>query len=192
MMMSPRFEQALTYAAVLHSGQMRKGTGIPYIAHLLAVASIALEHGATEDEAIAALLHDSVEDAGGRSRAADVRARFGDAVADIVEGCTDADTHPKPPWEERKKKYIEHVREATPSVLLVSAADKLHNARSTLADVRQLGDALFDRFNGKKAGTLWYYREMVKAFEARGRSALTDELRRTVRELHQLSGGGEF
>ncbi len=140
MNLSPRFESALSYAAVIHAHQQRKGTGIPYLAHLLAVTSIALEHGATEDEAIAALLHDAGEDAGGRGRIEDIRQRFGDAVADIVQGCTDTEVTPKPPWRKRKEDYIAHLADASPSTLLVSAADKLHNARAILSDLRVHGE----------------------------------------------------
>src|ERR1022692_3881980 len=132
MNLSPRFDQALQYAVLVHAGQKRKGTEIPYLAHLLGVTSIALEHGADEDEAIGALLHDAGEDAGGDGRIEDIRHRFGEPVADIVQGCTDAVTIPKPPWRKRKEDYIAHVAKASPSVRLVSAADKLHNARAIL------------------------------------------------------------
>ena len=152
MNLSPRFDQALHYAALVHAGQSRKGTDIPYLAHLLGVASIALEHGANEDEAIGALLHDAGEDAGGDGRIEDIRHRFGDAVADIVQGCTDAVTLPKPPWRKRKEDYIAHVPKASASVRLVSASDKLHNARAILRDYRRLGEALWPRFNGGNDG----------------------------------------
>lgn len=187
MHLSQRFEEALRYAAVIHAGQMRKGTGIPYLSHLLAVAAIALEHGATEDEAIGALLHDAGEDAGGEGRIADIRLRFGDAVAGIVQGCTDTVANPKPEWRPRKEAYIAHVPQASASVRLVSAADKLHNARSILRDYRRLGEALWPRFNGGKDGTLWYYRSLVAAFRQAGDSELIDELDRTVAEIERLS-----
>ena len=164
MILSPRFEQALIYACVVHSGQDRKGTDVPYISHLLFVAGLALENGANEDEAIAALLHDAVEDAGGKARARDIRCRFGDAVADIVEGCTDADEVPKPPWRERKEAYIAHLSEASPSVLLVSCCDKVHNARSIVTDLSEIGEQLWERFNGGREGTLWYYQALAIAF----------------------------
>ncbi len=138
-----RFEDALAYAARLHAGQRRKGTDIPYVSHLLAVASLAIENGADEDEAIAALLHDAVEDQGGRRRLHAIRRRYGARVAELVAGCTDADVTPKPPWRQRKVRYLEHLRTASPSVRLVSACDKLHNARAILADYRRLGDALW-------------------------------------------------
>lgn len=129
MILSGEFEEALVYAAVIHAGQVRKGTDVPYFAHLLGVASIALEYEANETEATAALLHDAVEDAGGKGRLEDIRQRFGEAVAEIVAGCTDTDVIPKPPWRERKEAYVRHISTAPPSVRLVSAADKLYNAR---------------------------------------------------------------
>src|SRR5687768_18506851 len=130
MYLSPKFGEALQYAVIVHAGQMRKGTNIPYVSHLLGVASIAMEHGANEDETIGALLHDAGEDAGGRGRIEDIRQRFGNQVADIVDGCTDAYVLPKPPWRKRKEDYIAHITTASASVRLVSAADKLHNARA--------------------------------------------------------------
>ncbi|HEV3138536.1 MAG TPA: HD domain-containing protein, partial [Pirellulales bacterium] len=140
MQLTARFSEALAYAAELHGDQLRKGSGVPYFSHLLAVAAIALEHGASEDEAIAALLHDAVEDQGGAPVRDEIRRRFGRGVADIVDGCTDADTLPKPPWRERKEKYLAHLPTAGASVQLISAADKLHNARSLLQDYRAIGE----------------------------------------------------
>jgi GTP pyrophosphokinase len=185
-----RFEEALAYAARLHTAQVRKGSDIPYIAHLLAVASLVLEHGAGEDEAIAALLHDAVEDQGGRTTLEEIRRRFGDAVAEIVAGCTDADVTPKPPWRPRKEAYVAHIHTAPPGVRLVSAADKLHNARAVLADYRELGEALWPRFKGGKEGTLWYYRALVEAYRVAGGSPLVDELDRVVSELERLAATG--
>jgi (p)ppGpp synthase/HD superfamily hydrolase len=187
MNLTPRFDQALHYAALIHAGQLRKETEIPYLAHLLGVASIALEHDATEDEAIGALLHDAGEDAGGDGRIADIRNRFGDAVANIVQGCTDAVTMPKPPWKKRKEEYIAHIPTASPSVRLVSTSDKLHNARAILRDYRRKGEALWTRFNGGKEGTLWYYRSLVTAFQEADRNELNEELDRVVTELEQLA-----
>jgi len=181
--LSERFERALQYASVIHAGQFRKGTGIPYISHLLGVASIALEYGANEDEAIAALLHVAGEDAGGEGRIADIRVRWGDKVATIVEGCSDTLITPKPRWRKRKDAYIAHLESADASTILVSASDKLYNARSILRDVRREGDAAFDRFNGKKKGTLWYYTALVTAFRKHGESELLDELERVVTEI---------
>lgn len=187
MNLSPRFDQALHYTVLIHAGQKRKGTGIPYLAHLLGVASIALEHGANEDEAIGALLHDAGEDAGGDGRIEDIRLRFGDAVADIVQGCTDAVTMPKPPWRKRKEDYLAHVGGASASVLLVSAADKLHNARAILRDYRQLGDEVWSRFTGGKDGSLWYYRALITAYGQAGNRELVEELDRVVTEIEQLA-----
>lgn len=191
MILTERFEEALVYAARLHSAQVRKGSGIPYVAHLLAVAGLVIEHGEDEDEAIAALLHDAVEDQGGAPRREEIRRRFGDRVAEIVDGCTDAETVPKPPWRARKERYVAHLAEAPPSVLLVSSADKLHNARSILADYRTCGEALWERFTGGREGTLWYYRALVEAFRARGAAVpLADELARVVTELERLGAAG--
>jgi (p)ppGpp synthase/HD superfamily hydrolase len=183
--LTKRFSEAVNYACVAHNGQVRKGTGIPYVSHLLGVAAIALEYGATEEEAIAALLHDVVEDQGGKPRLDDVRTRFGSAVANIVEGCTDADVIPKPPWRQRKENYLSHIAAASASVRLVSTADKLHNARSILADYRRHGDALWTRFNASKEETLWYYRALVTAFRTAGPNELVDELDRVVTEIEQ-------
>jgi (p)ppGpp synthase/HD superfamily hydrolase len=187
MTLSARFEEALILAVRWHAGQVRKETTIPYIAHLLAVASLVLEQGADEDEAIAALLHDAVEDQGGVVALEEIRRRFGDGVAEIVAGCTDAWTTPKPPWRERKEAYIAHLRQASASVRLVSAADKLHNARSILADYRASGDALWSRFNGGKEGTLWYYRALVETLQAADPTPLVEELDRVVSEIERLA-----
>jgi GTP pyrophosphokinase len=187
-MLTPRYADALQWAWKLHDGQRRKGTAIPYLSHLLAVSSLALEHGATEDEAIAALLHDAVEDAGGLPTLELIRERFGSAVADIVDGCTDSYEEPKPLWRDRKEKYIAHLANASPSVRLVSNSDKLHNARSILSDLRVHGPALWGRFTAPKEGTLWYYRSLVQAFASHGRTPLVNELDLTVREIHTLAG----
>lgn len=182
-MLTTRFEEAVLYAAQLHKTQIRKGSDIPYISHLLAVAAIVIEHGGGEEEAIAALLHDAIEDQGGAATREEIRRRFGNRVTEIVDGCTDAETIPKPPWRQRKEAYIAHVALADESVRLVSAADKLHNARAILADYRQLGDALWQLFTGHKDGTLWYYRSLVDAFKTHGETPLIRELERTVIEL---------
>jgi GTP pyrophosphokinase len=190
MAVSPRFVEALSYAAILHKDQVRKGSPVPYVAHLLGVCSIAFEHGATEDEAIAALLHDAVEDQGGQPVLEEIRLRFGDNVAMIVEGCTDADTIPKPPWEARKRAYVDHLQTAADSVRLVSCADKLHNARSIVADYRVYGEDLWPRFKGGRAGTLWYYRALADSFLQLGPKRIADELNRVVLELEHLAGNG--
>lgn len=186
MKLSVRFTDALVFATELHANQTRKGGDVPYIAHLIGVASIALEHGANEDEAIAALLHDAIEDQGGEATRIEIRRRFGDTVTDIVNGCTDADTTPKPPWRQRKEAYIARLPKASTSVHLVSAADKLYNARSILTDYRLMGDAVWERFHGGKTGTLWYYRAVVEAFHAIESTPLVDELERVVLELENL------
>jgi (p)ppGpp synthase/HD superfamily hydrolase len=176
--------EAIAYAAAAHAGQVRKGTAIPYFAHLLAVTAIVLEHGGDETAAVAALLHDVVEDCGGRPRLADVRERFGDAVAAIVEGCTDADTMPKPPWRGRKEAYIARLANEPSAVQLVSAADKLHNARSLLEDHFETGSAIWSRFNGGRDGTLWYYRTLVGCY-TKAPPALVRELNRVVTALER-------
>ncbi|MBU3679736.1 MAG: HD domain-containing protein, partial [Candidatus Kapabacteria bacterium] len=150
----------------------------------------ALEHGANETEAIGALLHDAGEDAGGEGRIEDIRRRFGAAVAEVVEGCTDTVESPKPEWKVRKQKYIDHVASASSSVILVSAADKLHNARAILSDFRELGDDLWSRFNGGKEGTIWYYRELVNAFRKTGDTPLLRELEAVVKQIEEMAGEG--
>jgi (p)ppGpp synthase/HD superfamily hydrolase len=190
MRLSRQFEKALTYATRIHGGQLRKKTRIPYIAHILGVAAIAMEYGANETEAIAALLHDAVEDCGGAKRLRDIERKFGTAVARIVEGCTDTDQTPKPPWLERKKAYLTHVRHAPMPTKLVSASDKLHNVRAILMDYRQEGERLWSRFNGGKQGALWYYRALVNAFRGKRIGPLVHELNRTLTELELLSNDG--
>jgi (p)ppGpp synthase/HD superfamily hydrolase len=186
--LSSRFEDAFKYAFELHARQTRKGGDIPYIAHLLGVTALVLEDGGDEDEAIAALLHDAVEDQGGRETREEIQRRFGAHVARIVDGCTDADETPKPPWRDRKLRYIEHIRHATPEVRRVSLADKLHNARTILRDFRRCGDDVWDRFTGGKEGTLWYYQTLVQSYQGSGGSYLLEELKRVVAELQHLSG----
>jgi GTP pyrophosphokinase len=185
--LSKRFERALAFANQLHQKQVRKGTTVPYMAHLMAVASLALEHGANENEAIAAVLHDAVEDQGGKRTRERIRRRFGERAARIVDECTDADVLPKPPWKERKLAYVAHLARASSSGLLVSASDKLHNARSILADYRLLGERLWPRFAGGREGTLWYYRALIHAYRKAGAvPSLVDELERTVAALEAL------
>ena len=184
-----RLDDALVYAADLHRDQTRKGTGVPYVTHLLAVAAIAGENGGTEDEVVAALLHDAPEDAGGEAQLAKIRARFGDTVAEIVAGCTDTYEDPKPPWRERKEEYIAHLSGAPASVRLVSAADKLHNARSVLADYRAIGEDLWGRFTGGRDGTLWYYRAVADALAKAGGGPVVDEIDRVVTDLGRLADG---
>ena len=174
---------ALAYATEVHAGQSRKGTTVPYVSHVLGVCALVLEDGGSEDEAIGALLHDAVEDGGGRPMLDEIRRRFGERVAEIVWACSDTDETPKPPWKERKTRYIEHVRQAGPDARRVSCADKLHNARSILRDYRALGERLWDRFTASGDETLWYYRELIAAFRQSDRSPLVAELERVVSEL---------
>jgi (p)ppGpp synthase/HD superfamily hydrolase len=162
--LTSRFDEAYAYAARLHADQARKGTNIPYLSHLLAVASLVLEDGGSEDEAIAALLHDAVEDQGGQETLAEIRNLFGGRVAGIAR-----------------------IRQASSEVRRVSMADKLHNARSILRDYRVLGEGLWERFNAGKDDQLWYYRELVKAFREEGQSPMVDELNQVVSELEQLA-----
>lgn len=185
--LSERFEQALTFAARLHAGQTRKSTDIPYIAHLLAVTSLVLEDGGSEDEAIAALLHDAVEDQGGLRTLEEIERRFGEEVALMVDALSDAYTKPKPPWRERKQGYIAHLKQAPPGVRRVSLADKLHNARDILRTLMNEGDLTWKRFKGGKDGTLWYYQSLVEVFEESGADYMTYELARVVGEIERLA-----
>ena len=184
---SKKFVGALCYAADLHAKQSRKRTGRPYIGHLLGVTSITIEYGGDEDMAIAALLHDAVEDQGGLPRLREIRRKFGKRVAHIVDGCTDSYTRPKPPWMERKRAYLARVAKESAEVRQVSAADKLANVRETLYAVREHGESVFERFEGKKEGTLWYYRELLCVFRKAGNNPLVDELDRAVAQLEAQS-----
>jgi len=186
MKLSSRFRDALSYAADLHAEQQRKVSGVPYVAHLLAVTAIVLEHGGDEDETIAALLHDAVEDQGGAATRAEIARRFGPRVAEIVDGCTDADTMPKPPWRERKEAYIARLGQVSPSGRRVSAADKLHNTRSLIDEYRIRGESLWKNFRGGRDGTLWYYRTVVDTLRQIETTPLVEELDRVVSELERL------
>ena len=185
-----RFREALVWAAELHEDQKRKGGSIPYVAHLLGVAAIVLEHGGNEDEAIAALLHDALEDQRHKMSPGEIRARFGDTVQAIVEACTDGDPdeqRDRDPvkWKVRKEKYIAEIPHKSAGAILVSMADKLHNARSILEDYRVMGDALWPRFTAGREGTLWYYRALLDAYVARGKNRLWTELERTVAAIER-------
>jgi GTP pyrophosphokinase len=186
MNLTPRFEEALIYATRLHARQTRKGSGVPYVSHLLAVCALVMEFGGDEDQAIAALLHDAVEDQGGDATRQEIRARFGERVTAIVNGCTDSETMPKPAWRPRKEAYIANLRKAPTEVRLVSAADKVHNARTIASNYRQLGENLWSRFTGGKEGTLWYYRELVMTFWQIGPEGIAYELAQAVEELESL------
>src|SRR6202162_3653919 len=181
--LGPRFEEGLLFAKRKHDGQTRKATAVPYIAHLLSVAGLVLEGGGDEDLAIAALLHDVLEDCGGAPVLKEVRRRFGKRVAKVVDGCTDADTYPKPPWRERKEKYIRHLKSADADTKLVSAADKLNNVRSILSDYRVLGESVWSWFNGGRDGTLWYYRTLLDVFLQHERNRIPGDLELAVMNL---------
>ena len=185
-----RFLRAVNFAAEKHAGQTRKASSIPYIAHLMGVASLVLEFGGDEDMAIAALLHDVVEDCGGAPMLKEVKRRFGSRVAKIVDGCTDSDTVPKPPWRGRKESYIRHLKSADAETRLVSAADKLNNTRSILSDYRDVGESIWDRFNGGREGTLWYYRALVQEFKRGKANRLIRELELAVQELEERAEAG--
>jgi GTP pyrophosphokinase len=185
--LGPRFAEAFRYAADLHATQTKKGTDTPYVSHLMAVAGLVLDDGGTEDEAIAALLHDAVEDQGGLERLEDIRHRFGDTVAHVVEGCSDSFSKPKPPWIERKRAYVTHARDLDPPTLRVSAADKVVNASAILRDWHRLGDRVFARFNAGRDDLLWYYAALVDAYRQAGGGPLVDELARVVTELKRLA-----
>jgi len=184
-----QLQRAFRYAAAKHEGQTRKRSAVPYLSHLMAVSSLVLEAGGDEDLAIAALLHDVVEDCGGMPRLREIRKQFGPRVAKIVEGCTDSFGEPKPEWVERKKQYLHEVQHADSETRLVSACDKLHNVRTILADYRQHGEAIWPRFNGKKEGTLWYYRALSDEYQRRNRNRITRELAIVVEELQRTVEG---
>lgn len=185
--LTDRFRQALDYAFELHASQFRKGTGVPYVSHLLGVTGLVLEDNGDEDEAIAALLHDAVEDQGGAPTLAAIRERFGDRVAEIVSGCSDTDQFPKPPWEERKRAYLLHLEQAGSSVLKVSLADKIHNARDILIAYHVHGPEIWKRFRGGRDGTIWYLRQLVCVFRERRPDPFVDELDRVVTTLEGLA-----
>lgn len=182
--LSERFDEALAYAAQLHRTQERKGSGIPYVGHLLSVASLVIEGGGTEDQAIAGLLHDAVEDQGGAPTLAEIRARFGDGVATIVEECSDTDQVPKPPWKARKQAYVDHLGYASKATLLVSLADKLDNARAILRDHRSDGPAVWQRFSEQDPREhLWYYRSLLAVYQKHQDGWLVGELERVIDQL---------
>jgi len=190
-LLTDRFLAAFSKTFTLHREQLRKSSQTPYIAHLMSVSALVMENGGNEDQAIAALLHDAVEDAGGLDTLAEIRAEFGDTVADLVDGCTDSYTQPKGAWKPRKAAYLEKLRQASPDVILISLADKIHNARSILRDLKLSGIGTWDKFKGKKTGTLWYYQSLVEIFDNSLYPALTEELRRVVDEIQSLANAME-
>jgi (p)ppGpp synthase/HD superfamily hydrolase len=182
-LLSERFEAALVLMFQLHRSQFRKGTTIPYISHLLGVAALVMEDGGNEDEAIAALLHDAIEDQGGDATRQAIGHQFGTQVSAIIEGCTDTDVYPKPPWRERKEQHLRSLATASMSTLRVMTADKLHNARSIAWETQQRGDEVWDKFKGGKAGTLWYYQAFLREVQRRGfESPMLFELGKIVEE----------
>ena len=187
--LGPRFQRAFEFAADKHRKQTRKASTIPYIAHLIGVASLVLEAGGDEDLAIAALLHDVVEDCGGAAMLKEVGRRFGKRVVHIVDGCTDAYETPKPPWHDRKVNYINRLKAEDADTRLVSAADKLNNVRSILSDYRALGESVWSRFNGGREGTLWYYRTLRDEFLRSKPNRITLDFDLAVRELESLTRG---
>jgi (p)ppGpp synthase/HD superfamily hydrolase len=193
--LSTRFDHALLFSAQVHRNQDRKKSGIPYLSHLLGVASLVLDYGGDEEMAIAALLHDAVEDHGGRPMLKVIEQIFGPRVAKVVDGCTDSyaeDPKKKEPWERRKFRYLRRIRDEDVETRLVSAADKLYNVRAVLRDMRYDGDSVFARFSVPKVKVIWYYRSLVKAYRAAGVThrlkPLFDDLDRAVTELEHLSG----
>jgi (p)ppGpp synthase/HD superfamily hydrolase len=182
-----RFIAGVREAVRLHAHQPRKGKDIPYISHLLAVAGLVLEHGGDEDQAIAALLHDGPEDQGGEATLAIIRERFGERVGAIVAACSDTFETPKPPWRERKEAYIAHLAEKGPDVWPVTLADKVHNARTIVADLRELGPASLDRFNGGRDGTVWYYGTLAAELTVLAPGPLSNELLTLAAEMRALA-----
>ena len=189
--LTDRFDRALLYATHVHGGQVRKKTTVPYVAHLFAVAATVLEYGGDEDMAIGALLHDAAEDQGGSARLADIRNRFGDRVANFVGACSDnlantAAGEKKAGWQERKEKYLAHLVDMNADTLLISLADKVHNARSILRDLRKadVGAAVWSRFSASREDTLWYYEQLAKVFQRVLPGQLSDELADIARALN--------
>ncbi|HEX3794737.1 MAG TPA: HD domain-containing protein [Acidimicrobiales bacterium] len=186
MELTERFDRGLQLASDLHRSQKRKSTEIPYITHLMAVASLVLENGGSEDEAIAGLLHDAVEDQGGPVTLELIRSEFGNEIADYVQALSDTDQTPKPPWRARKEAYLLHLEDAPVAVLRISAADKLHNARSIVRDYLLIGEDLWNRFSAPSSEQIWYYRSLSDVFRRRLGGPLASELSRTVADLEWL------
>lgn len=186
-LLTSRFESALVFAAQLHARQIRKGTHVPYISHLMSVAALVIEDGGDEDEAIAALLHDAIEDQGGATTREAIRQQFGERVVQTVEGCTESVVLPKPPWKERKLRYLQKMRSASPEVCRISLADKLHNARTIVMDLRHSSDSFWQRFNGGREGTLWYYRSLLAIYQDKAAGVMVQELEKVVQEMEKLA-----
>ncbi len=184
---SSRLDDALAFAAAAFRDRRRKGTDIPYLTHLLQVMVYVGEHGGDEEQMVAAVLHDYLEDIEGAT-SQELRERFGERVARLVEGLSDCTTQPKPPWEQRKRDYLEKLRTAAPELKLISAADKLHNAQSVRRDLMRMGEGIFGRFSASREQTLWYYRAVTRALEEGFEHALVAELREEVERLHAAAG----
>ena len=184
---STRIDDAFAFAHRVHQDQRRKGFGAPFITHVMSVAALVGEYGGDEDQFIAALLHDAVEDGEGRKTLEEIRTAFGDRVARLVEGSSDAFTHPKPPWLDRKRNYIAAMQEAPLDLRLIVAADKLHNVRIILRDLEAEGPGVWERFLGKRDGSLWYYAEMVRALALGWDHPILKELAGVVDALHRAA-----
>ena len=193
-LLTERFKEALVFAFTLHKKQLRKGAAtLPYFPHLMSVCALVVENGGDENQAIAGLLHDAIEDqaisyGGAGKLRKEIKKRFGERVLEIVNACTDAESIPKPPWRERKKAYIDSIAHEPEYARLVSLADKVHNARAILSDYRVFGESVWERFAGKKEGSLWYYRSLADVFSRQGPEPLAGELERIVSEIERLSG----
>lgn len=185
--LSPRFEQALIFAKQVHDGQLRKGSATPYIAHILGVASLVLEDGGSETEAIAALLHDAAEDGEGQKTLDQIEEQFGADIAEIVLECSDTLVKPKPAWQERKEAHIEKLKTGRPESIQVKLADKVHNAQNLLRSLHENGESVWDDFKGGKQGTLWYFREMYAVFSETRSGYLMDEFARLIEEIDDFS-----
>ena len=184
--LGPRFQEALVMASKLHENQVRKMREVPYISHILSVTALVLQDGGSEDEAIAALLHDAVEDQGGEDTLKNIREKFGEFVASVVLQCSDTLVKPKPPWKARKEQHLANLEEADMAVLRIIAADKLHNARSILRDLRASGPVLWEHFNGGREGTLWYFKSLNELLIKRKPGYLQKELGRVIAEIEKL------
>lgn len=189
MALSSQFDLAFLFAHHLHRQQTRKGTDLPYLTHLMSVAALVGEYGGSEDQQIAALLHDAVEDQGGRGVLVEIEGRFGPLVAKIVSACSDSFEQPKPPWQARKEQYLRGLSHEPPEVLLVSACDKLHNARSIVKDLLEFGASTWSRFTGGQEGSIWYYSALVETYRKCFDHPVVDELDVTVTRMRALSSG---
>ncbi len=182
-----RFEQALSLAIQVHANQRRKDSGAPYIAHVLGVTALVLEDGGSEDEAIAALLHDSAEDQGGEEMLATIRAKFGEKIAAIVDECSDTLEMPKPPWQARKQNHLARLEHASPEAIRVMAADKVYNSRNLLRGLLERGDTIWENFKGGRDGTLWYFKQMHNILNKIHPGYLTNELFRAIEDIELIS-----